>query len=60
MVGKCIFLFLRFHKMMGGWDGLGVVDSHQSVGGGTGGGFYLIVSCLFVLLSIDISCPVSF
>ena len=40
--------------------GGGVVDSHQGMGGGTGGGFYLIVSCLFVLLSIGVSCPVSF
>ena len=47
-------------KMMGGWDGWGMVDSHQGVGGGTGVGFYLIVSCLFVLLSIGVSCPVSF
>ena len=46
--------------MMGRWDGWGVVDSHQGVGGGTGGGFYLIVSCLFVLLSFGVSCPVSF
>ena len=44
----------------GGWDGWGVVDSHQGVGGGTGGGFYLIVSGLFVLLSFGVSCPVSF
>ena len=36
-----------------------MVDSHESVGGGTGGGFYLIV-CLFVLLSFGVSCPVSF
>ena len=28
--------------------------------GGAGGGFYLIVSCLFVLLSFGVSCPVSF
>ena len=46
--------------MMGGWDGWGVVDSHQGVGGGTGGGFCLIVSCLFVFLSFGVSCPVSF
>ena len=37
-----------------------MVDSHQGVGGGTGGGFDLIVSCLFVLLSFGFSCPVSF
>ena len=42
---------------MGGGGG---VDSHQGVCGGTGGGFYLIVSCLFVLLSFGVSCPVSF
>ena len=29
-------------------------------GGGTGGGFYLIVFSLFVLLSFGVSCPVSF
>ena len=58
--------------MMGGWDrwgdGIGggrggrggVVDSHQGVSGGTGSGFCLIVSCLFVLLPFDVSCPVSF
>ena len=45
---------------MGGWDRWGVVDSHQGVGGGTGGGFYLVVSCLFLLLSFGVSCPVSF
>ena len=46
--------------MMRGWDGWGLVDSHQGMGERTGGGFYLIVSCLFVLLSIGVSCPVSF
>ena len=45
---------------MGWMGGGGVVDSHQGVSGGTGGGFYLIVSCLFVLLSFGVSCPVSF
>ena len=30
------------------------------VGGGTEGEFDLIVSCLFVLLSLGVSCPVSF
>ena len=49
-----------FHCTMNRWDGWGVVESHQGVGGGTGGGFYIIVSCLFVLLSIGVSCPVSF
>ena len=40
---------------------MGVVDSYQGVGGGTGGGYYLI-GCfsLFVLLSFGVSCPVSF
>ena len=37
-----------------------VGDSHQGVGGGTGGEFYLIISCLFVLLSFGVSCTVSF
>ena len=37
-----------------------MVDSHEGVGGGTGGGFCLIVSCLFVLFSFGVSCPVSF
>ena len=45
--------------MMGGWDRWGVVDSYQRVGGGTGGGYYLIVF-LFVLLSFGLSWPVSF
>ena len=46
--------------MMGGWDRWGVVDSYQGVGGGTGGGYYLIVCFfLFVLLSFGFSCPVS-
>ena len=46
--------------MMGGCDGWGLVDSQQVMGGGTGGGFYLIVSSVFGLLSIGVSCPVSF
>ena len=37
----------------------GVVDSHQGVGGGTRGGFYLIVF-LFLLLSFCVSCRVSY
>ena len=41
-------------SMMGGWDGWGVVDLHQGVGGATGGGFYLVVSCLFVLFCIGV------
>ena len=53
-------LFLEKLGLKIKWDGWGVVDSHQGVGGGTGGGFYLIVSCLFVLLSFGVSCPVSF
>ena len=32
----------------------------KTTGPGTGGGFYLIVSCLFMLLSFGVSCPVSF
>ena len=44
---------------MGGWDRWVVVHSYQSVGGGTGGGFYLIVF-LFLLLSFGLLCPVSF
>ena len=39
----------------GGWDRWGVVDSNQGVGGGTGGGDYI----LFVLLSFGLPCPVS-
>ena len=50
--------------MMGGWDRWGVVASYQGLGGGTGGGYYLLVCflCLFlfVLLSFGLSCPVSF
>ena len=40
--------------MMGGWDRWGVVDSYQGVGGGTGGGYYLIVFfiCAFVFWSL--------
>ena len=39
---------------MGGWDRWGVVDSYQGVGGGTGGGYYLIVFfiCAFVFWSL--------
>ena len=43
--------------MMGGWDrwwlGDGMVDSYKGVGGGTGGGYYLIVffTCAFVFCS---------
>ena len=49
--------------MMGGWDrwwlGDGVFDSYQGVGGGTGGGYYLIVffTCAF---SFVLSCPLSY
>ena len=47
--------------MMGGWNTWGVVDSFQGVGGGTVGGYYLIVFLfLFVLLSFGVLCPVSF
>ena len=44
---------------MEGWDRWGVVHSYQSVGGGTGGWFYLIVF-LFLLLFFGLLCPVSF
>ena len=40
---------------------MGVVDSYQGVGGGTGDRYYLIVFLfLFVLLSFGLSCPISF
>ena len=45
--------------MMGECDRLGVVDSDQRVGRGTGGGYYLRFF-LFVLLSFAVSCPVLF
>ena len=46
-----IVLLLR---MMGGWNRWGVVDLYQGVGGGTGGGYYLIVFfiCAFVFWSL--------
>ena len=48
----------------GGWDTWEVVDLYEGVGGGTGCGYYLIVSLLFfflfVLLSFGLSCLVSF
>ena len=45
--------------MMGGWDRWGVVDSYQGVGGGTGGGYYLIVffNLCFCLLVSDVLSP---
>ena len=49
--------------MMGGWDRKGVVvDSYQGVGGGTEGGYYVIVFfvCVFVFCVFGLSCPVSF
>ena len=50
-------------RMMGGWDKLGVVASYQDLGGGTGGGYYLLVCfvCLFLflLLSFGLLCPAS-
>ena len=50
--------------MMGGCDRLGVVASYQGLGGGIGGGYYLLVCflCLFLflLLFFGVSCPVSF
>ena len=58
MTFRCVEL--HRNELIGGWDGWGMVDSHQGVDGGTGGGFYRIVSCLFVLLSFGVSCPVSF
>ena len=49
---------------VGRWDRWGVVASYQGLGGGIEGGYYLLVCffCLFlfVLLSFDLSCPVSF
>ena len=49
---------------MRGCDRLGVAASYQGLGGGTGGGYYLLICflCLFlfVLLSVGLSCPVSF
>ena len=49
---------------MGGWDRCGEGGGwliHIRVWvGDTGGGFYLIVFSLFVLLSFSVSCPVSF
>ena len=48
----------------GRWDRWGVVSSYQGLGGGTEGGYYLLVCflCLFllVLLSFGLSCPASF
>ena len=41
--------------VMGGWGRWGMVDSYQDVGGGTGGGYYLIVCffvCAFVFCSL--------
>ena len=50
--------------MMGGRVRWGGGDSYQGVGGGTRGGYYLSLFCLFsflfVLLSFGLSCPVSF
>ena len=54
----CVHCIVIVNDGRMGW--VGVVDSHQGVGRGTRGGFYLIVSCLFVLLSFGVSCPVSF
>ena len=36
----------------GGWDRWGVVASYQGLGGGTGGGYYLLVCflCLFLFV----------
>ena len=33
----------------GGWERLGMVDSYQGVGEGTGDGYYLIVFLIFIL-----------
>ena len=38
----------------------GLIDYYQGVGVGTGGGYCLIVFFQFVLLSFDLSCPISF
>ena len=50
--------------MMRGWVRWGVVDLQQGVGGGTGDGYYLVVSasaffftCAFVLCSLMFSVP---
>ena len=57
-----IVLLLR---MVGGWDIWAVVDLEQGVGGGTEGGYYLVVSvfdlfffhfCFFLLFS-HVLCP---
>ena len=37
-----------------------MVDSYKGVGQGTGGGYYVIVFFLFVLLPFAVSCPVAF
>ena len=39
---------------MGGWNRCGVVDLYQDMGGGTGGGYYLIVFfiCAFAFWSL--------
>ena len=39
---------------------MGVVDSWQGVGVGTGDGYHLIVCFFLVLLSFAVSCLVSF
>ena len=53
-----------YYEWWGGWDRWGVVASYQGLGGGTGGGYYLLVCflCLFlfVLLSFGLWCPASF
>ena len=50
--------------MMGGWNRWGAVASYQGLGGGTVGGYYLLVCflclLLFVLLSFGLSCPAPF
>ena len=42
-------------QMMGGWDRWGVVDLYKGVGGGTGGGYHLIVFVLFLCFCILLS-----
>ena len=60
-VPRILYPFYYSCKWWGKWIGGGqVVDSYQSVGGGTGGGYYLIKGFLLVTLSFVVSCPVSF
>ena len=53
-----MFVIPRWSERGGGAGG--VVDSYQGVGGGTVGGYYLIVCFFTSLLSFVLSCPFSF